>query len=46
MVLESIRSTLNGNVKTIIFVHIYQDIFEMFFKSSEIDYGRGKDDTS
>ena len=30
--LESTRSTLNGNVKKIIFVHIYQTIFEIVFE--------------
>ena len=33
--LESTRSTLNGNVKTNIFVHIYQDIFEIVFEEVE-----------
>ena len=34
-VLESTRSTLNGNVKTITFVHICQDIFEIVFEKAE-----------
>ena len=35
MLLESTRSTLNRNVKTTIFVHIYQYIVEIVYEKVE-----------